>query len=266
MSRTTKFKCDKCVSFFTSKVGLNYHISKNVCEKKSSNFSCPACAKKFTSNKSLQNHCNYVCNFSMVDKVKCKLKNERLKNNKLKKENIALKKRENDVLKKNICNTITNSLTINVTPIVKFGEEDYKRLTIPEIVSSLNSGYYSVQKIIENMHFNDRLLEYQNVEFNSLNGTTCQIYNGKMWATADKGEIIGKLVSDKIDIVDQIIEANNEIYSKVRPHTKLVLADLVNNGYVPEKELEIKKSINGSIFDHTKYIQGKRKYELLNLK
>lgn len=268
--------CKKCNAKFSSISGLKYHSQNNVCAK-DKQFCCTNCIKKFSSHKSLMNHKRMCCPSSQKDivastkltekmrKMQDKLKEIRkdIKISKLEKETLKLKQKVEELENPQINNITINNITVTPpTPTVKFGSEDFSKLTDTELLSALNKGYYAAKKLIEVMHFNDRLREYQNLEFTSLYGNSCRVHNGIMWVTMDKNEIIDKLIYDKVDIIDQIVD-ENKIYNKVNKHTKNIILDLLKNGYSPNKEIEVKKSINNTVYDHTQHLRDKK--NLLNI-
>lgn len=242
------FPCSKCGKVLKSKQNLDYHIKNVVCRSKA--VACTHCEKLFSSSSSMHNHLkrcpkNDIININAMQN-QIKEMREEIEN---------LRKVSSTTINQLITNgSVTVNNTTNVIPLVKFGSEDVTRLTNEEILSALKKGYYATQKLVEVIHFNERLQEYQNLNFNCINGNSCSIFNGKMWETANRQEVLEKLIYDKIDIIEQIA-SDNKITIKLGKHTREVISNLITNGMTTDKELEVQKSLNNTIYDHSQYLK-----------
>lgn len=242
--------CIKCNKIFSTLRGLQYHINQKVCSKvKIEKTICSVCGKNFASSQSMYTHKKRYCDIKVEN---CEAKKEIIE---LKKQITKLKRINQQ--KVTINNTTNNTMSVQ---LVKFGNEDYTRLTRSEIFAALSKGYYAAQTLTELLHFNDNLLEYHNLNFNTLNGNSCSVFTGKIWETRNRKEILEKIVYDKIDIIDQISTDENyaEQYNKLKAHTQDVLKNLLSDGFNLEKTKEVQKSINTSVYDHSIHIKNSK--------
>jgi len=94
-----------------------------------------------------------------------------------------------------IINNTTNNTTNNIK--ISFGEEDIDELTKKDKKEILNSGYSSLIKLIELLHLNKDLPQYQNIKINNLKDKYAKIYdeNIKNFTTVGKRETIDSLIS-----------------------------------------------------------------------
>lgn len=255
----SKYLCKKCCKEFKDIKGMKYHFNNNVCEKKKE-YKCKYCDKLYIKYQSYWNHINNACkNRNMIVDLQCKIEDMEDKYSKLKEDSDKIKKIIDT--KEKSCNVINNTQnnTIIISNLVKFGSEDISVLTNDEILQSLKMGFYAMKGLINAIHFNDRIPEYQNVCFNSLNSNMCAVYDGTMWSTKNKKEIIEKLINDKIDLIDILSENNCEEFTKLRPHQRETIKTLLSEGLCPNKIKEIEEELGPYIYDKSKQLGIKRK-------
>jgi len=103
------------------------------------------------------------------------------------------------IVKPTTTNNTNNGTIINNTTNIKisFGEEDMDELTKKDKKSILNAGYSSLVKLIEMVHLNKDLPQYQNIKINNLKDKYAKIYddNTKNFTTVGKKETIDSLIS-----------------------------------------------------------------------
>lgn len=150
----------------------NPHNLHNMPHKTTQNICCKYCDKMFSRNDSMKRH---------VDKY-CKIKIELDKD----KQIIELKKEIKELKKSNknngstVINNINNG-TINNINVVQLGSENAdEALTKLEKQSIFKCGIYTmVPKLIEKVHCNKRLPQFQNVTNVNLQSKYCEKYDEK---------------------------------------------------------------------------------------
>ena len=213
-------------------------------------FLCEYCNKTFTRNDNLKKHLLNYC------KVKKELNNNQneLQNLKIEKmtEHIeTLQKQIGDLLsiiKTNPSETHTNShntnntnnanntnnsnntnngnITNNTIQIekIEFGKEDLTKLTDNFFINTLMNCYGAEipNKIIENIHFNPRLVENMNVFIADLSRNKAMVYDGKTWNVTTATEVVDNLLDkaviyceNKHDELREKIENNERQKKKI---------------------------------------------------
>ena len=107
----------------------------------------------------------------------------------------------------NIGNTTINNIKVEIiknTTICPFGEELKNGLVIGEdaIINILNKGFISPVYLIEYIHFNKELPQFQNIYTPALKDRYIRIHDGDKWIVKDKKEIMNTLVYKKTEILE----------------------------------------------------------------
>lgn len=234
--KAAKITCTKCNNTFSSKKSLQYHISKHVCET-GVDYVCEQCNKKFSSYSSLWNHRNKICKRD-ADSITFKRMQNEIDEMRLLIENTIIK----GTINNNIINNINNN-TVNINVLVKFGEEDISKIPPRILCQALNKGFYSINSLVEGVHFNAKMPQNHNVCFNNLKDQYGLIYDGTKWVTKNKEEIIDQLFDDKRFIIESI-DTTLEPYSKIQTAkltavTRLLEMD-VENDYIKQTKEEMR--------------------------
>jgi hypothetical protein len=149
-----------------------------------------------------------------------KKQNEQLniKNDELYNKNDELNKKIDEILKKNnksIINTTNNNTqnitnNINIVPykINPFGKETFKKLDRKEVLKIMtdtdNNGKFCFNRLIELIHFNNKLPENQNIYMNDYNRGLYMIHDGKEW----------NLRKDEEFIIFSVLEHVRDLYNE----------------------------------------------------
>ena len=209
----TNYICTKCNMEFIQNVHLKYHIDNNSCKKKS--YNCKFCNKGFTTNNSMYRHSKHSCKIKKEEYTKrdeifiklINLENENKELLKIKEENELLKKEIMSIKNYNITNnTINNGIINNNIVLIGCGKEDMTKIDKNEIFKSICSGFYSIIKLTDFIHFNPKYPEYHNVYISNIKDKYAMMYDGKEWTLTTKTELIDKLYEDKKNYIENNID------------------------------------------------------------
>ncbi len=188
--------------------------------------------------------------------------------NKIKENSKKYDNKIKEVINKNINNTVNNN-TINNTDnsikiiipsdkLVKFGEEDLTKIGHKDIINSLKNwqvtGYHVFLELLQLIHYNPKLPEYQNVYMTDRNREKFMSYDGKIWELNDLAlfettQHIEKLKNTFEEEFEEEIKINKSI-----KHTIDKLYKFTNKYYEGDdegnKNNEFIKLVNGQIMDY----------------
>ena len=237
--KTTSFLCEQCNKYFSRKDSLNRHLKK-----------CDGDKPKY---EELEN---------MYTKLKSDLLD--LMNKKYKIHHKTLKKlcKENNIeIDNSITNNITqtnsnnqinsNNTTIN---IIALGGEDIPYvLSKKEQLKILNSGYMSLNKLIEYVHFNDDYPQFQNIAITNLNNPYAYQYDEhkNKYIACKKEELIRDVIEFRmIDIDDFYKKYGNKLNDKMK---KVVqdLIDKMDDDNVNKLQLEKSEQVKIMIYNNS---------------
>jgi hypothetical protein len=163
---------------------------------------CSFCGKGYKTQRSLWNH---EQRFHALAKVSKKLK-EKAAELKKKEQSIAALKSTYPqpaiVNNTTINNTINNNITINI----KFGDEDIEKLSRAEIYKVLNSGYTALQTLIQLVHKNPRLPEFNNIKMTVPKNPLCRVHNGEKYVQQTKSSFFDQLLELRADDLSELHE------------------------------------------------------------
>ena len=184
-------KCLKCNKIFGCKSNYIRHINrKKPCDHVLVNPEniCQVCNKKFKDYSGLYKHMKKNnCSILIND---YKLENNVQNNNVNNIQNVQ-----------NIDKQINQTITIQNAKILKFGEEDLSHIKDDVYKKLLNSGFKSVPKFIEHVHFNTLNPDNHNIYISNLQNSYILIYDGEKWEIKDKDDVIEDLMQTKTELL-----------------------------------------------------------------
>lgn len=222
-----KVECPNCGKKFTLKSNMVYHMKKS-CKYKDNNIDDNVNTNdndntNDDNNDDINNDINNDINDGIMiknidDKKKMYEKISELQNEieKLKKENIKLKKNINNNLTNNLNNNVSNNGIINNLnnngiinngtmniSLVGYGKEDIGKIDKKEIINIFKNGFHSTLKLTDTIHFNPKYPEFHNVYISSMKNKYAMIYDGTDWTLVMKNELIDRIYDDKKDYIEE---------------------------------------------------------------
>ncbi len=187
--------------------------------------------------------------------------------NKLKEENNKLKK--NLIIQNTPQNITINNPTINNTinqnnlvVINPFGKEDLSHITLEDYKKYLNGFFPGFIKFIEKVHFDDNS-NNKNICITNLKSKYLSVHDGNKWITQDKNEVIGKLMNNKLNILNdkcEEFEESNKINEKIINNFEEFRTNYNND----ESKKYTKNKIISMIYDNKDKIKDKNKINKKN--
>jgi hypothetical protein len=101
----------------------------------------------------------------------------------------------------NINNSTNNTIILN-----NYGQEDTSHITDNMKMNLLKLPFDSIQKMIEQVHFNNKKPENRNIEIPNKKESIIKIYKNDNWSYRDKKEIIDDLIHMNYDRLDEYYE------------------------------------------------------------
>lgn len=101
----------------------------------------------------------------------------------------------------NTQNTVNNIQ--NNIKIIAYGKEDLSYISDENYRMILNKGFKSVPQLVEYIHFNENKPENQNIKINNMRDNHVLMFDGNNWQLGDRDEILGNLIDNKADILDE---------------------------------------------------------------
>ena len=200
-------------------------INKNICEH---------CKKIFTRKDSLNKHiinrCKNNKNNIIIDELK--EENNKLKELLLTKTKIISNIHNNTNIDKQTNINEQTNITIN------FGEEDIKRLTESEILTSLKSLSNCFQNFVKVIHLNDRLPEYSNILINNMRSDFGSIIEDGTLVTKNKNKIITDLITLRLEDIEEISNDYQNRLSKREFSYIVDMIDFLKNSYIETEDVD----------------------------
>jgi hypothetical protein len=163
-------------------------------------FKCDYCDKTFSTKAHKRRHELHKCkeNNDNVYKI---LNNQDAKIKILEKEKKELYRKIDELIKKvgdtNIQNNIENKIIIN-----SYGNEDLSHITDKIKDELLKIPYGAIPKLIETIHFNDKMPQNKNIKYPNKKENVVSVYQGDKWVFKDKNETINDLIDSKYCVID----------------------------------------------------------------
>lgn len=263
------YECEKCNKTFGKKYNYDKHLQRKfpcklvlpqnnseneeVASEEDKTFPCPTCGKDFTRRDNMLRHKkNGLCRMlgDLCDKMDAQTQKISELEEKLK----------NPQPSQHITNNI-NNLTINM---VSFGNEDFSKLSRPELVKIINSKYGAIRNYVETTHINDRLPEQQNVLISNLRSSECQVVENNRWVTKDVNEVIDEIIANGVNNIEKYLEEHDIHISQEKMDkltdllNKMQNRDYDDDDFVKRMKLEIKRLL----YDNRKRIKTKSRYKI----
>lgn len=233
-------KCDKCERVFSNNANLKYHVDHNSCKVGGEDrVKCEHCPRTFCNRQAMIRHAKNSCHMreeretgdDVLRKEIEKLRNELAEFKKTTyASNCGNSNREcsslhnegtmsddhrvinsNNIINTNSNNTNNTNIT-NVTHVtlVAYGYEDIERLGEQELLGIVGEGYSSVVKLVDKLHFNEELPEYNNLYIPSLKDKHARMYDGSDWVTISKGDFVDRIYDDKSILISNKYDEYHE--------------------------------------------------------
>jgi hypothetical protein len=231
---------------------------------------CFYCDTNFKRKDSLKRHMEIYCNKRkmlfdnknkiIIDNINTvnTINNDNKNNNEdddnnifdIKKELGELKKCIKDISKTNITNiqNTDNSkninIVVNIGDINTYGKEDLSHITDKDYKYYLSKFLPGLIKYIEDVHFSDKMPSNHNLCISKLDSKYISIYERNNWNARDKDEILKKIITKKMSILDKKCEELNK------------------NGIIEEQIVEKYNELFNTYYDGPEHTKQKFKDEL----
>ena len=184
--------------------------------KISKKFACDYCKNMFTTYAHKRRHESYYCKSN--DLIKLNKENHTLSilYNEKTKEVEKLEKRV-DKLTDKIGDTFYNTTcTNNNIKVNSYGNEDLSHITDEFKTEMLKLPYGAIPKMLEAIHFNDKVPENKNILMPNINKNIVKIKSGDKWVYKNKDEILKDMIDTKYLILDDHYDlvVGGEVLSK----------------------------------------------------
>jgi hypothetical protein len=240
---------------------------------------CVYCNKFFTRVDNLQRHLKERCkskkNHDELEKLKIRLSNIVVENEKFKKEIIELKHTNNNVtnmtnnisniLNKNQINNGTINNNVNVQ-LVQFGSENIDDIDSDEALTVYykSTGGNILSNVFKLVNLNENYPQNHNICISDLSREIVRIFNGKKFVVKKfknvEGEIMSKVIKNTYKLVDKIenddsIVLSSNIISKLRINNislRLINGDLpedIVRDEIREKDKLLKNNTDVVLFE-----------------
>jgi hypothetical protein len=196
---------------------------------------CEYCKKKYSRIDALNRHKMNYCK-----KKSNKIEELTEENIRLKEELLLTKRKDKTILKihnnTNIANNTNIEKQTNIT--INFGEEDIKRLTENEILTSLKSLSNCFQNFVKVIHLNDRLPEYSNILINNMRSEFGSIIEDGILVTKNKNKIITDLITLRLEDIEEISNDYQNRLSKREFSYIVDMIDFLKNSYIETEDVD----------------------------
>ena len=123
---------------------------------------------------------------------------------------------------KSILYTKTYLKPIYNNKVINHGTEDIKSFNLDEITKIINSGENCILYYLDFKHFNNRLLDQQNIIYSNFKSNTCKLYINDNWTTSLLNDVIPNLIKKSIDDIRFFCE---EYSTYINNQDKKILLD-----------------------------------------
>ncbi len=266
--------CKTCLKIFSRLSSLNRHINENRCKAKQLLDQQKENKEKIIDMLLLEEKIKKTfeseykkkieeLEIKKIEDIENKKRIEELEKTVLNLQSKLMKVQTKNVNKGNITNnninnniSNTNNGIVNNITVVKFGNEDYNKLNMDEILAIINKGSCAIQETIKMMHFNPRLPEYHNMYISDRKMNKALAFNGEQFSLVNTNDLLTNLIENKLDIIDKIKDKSG--YSEEQLNNIIVLIDKLNDDTIEQgvKELykKIKEDIKNILYNRKKVV------------
>ena len=166
--------------------------------KEGISFLCSYCSLPFKTFANKRRHelhrCKKVKSIGKSDTTKLELRE-------LKKHRKIMMNQIDELIKKAGNTTITNNTQNNIK-LNGYGNENLSFITDAFKTQLVKGPYGMIPKMIEHIHFNDKIPENKNISLPNKKENIIKIFSGDKWVFKNKNEVINELVDGKYFILD----------------------------------------------------------------
>jgi len=148
-----------------------------------------------------------------------------------------------------------------------FGNEDLSYISERDYIKILGSGFMSVPKLVENVHFDENRPENHNIYISNIRDNCIMIYDGKQWKLQDRCTIMNQLMDDKVTyLIDKFEQLGEKLSTNtIKKFQKFIdsYEDTEITDFV-KKELKFILYNNKSIIENTKQIIDRKILSIQN--
>lgn len=221
------FTCPQCEKILSSQQRLDYHMSKQVCQKQAIRHECPLCHKTFTSKRSMNYHISKTVCLKRPSNVVLKLKTVPPKDTTCTYKNSPIAPPDPTIVPSNPTITPSNPTIASSNPTIAsktidgtvhfpiaFGHEDRAKIhsqlgNIMKLII-IKHPFKSIQLLFNRIHNNTKIPEYHNVFINSDRSNYAMISNGKRFKRCLKKTVIDQIIENTRSILNQYAEDHND--------------------------------------------------------
>jgi hypothetical protein len=177
---------------------------------------CIRCDKTFSRLDSLKRH-QKTCKIDIIIELKEEINELKIKIN-----------NSNNKIINNNKNQINNGTIINNNIKVSFGYENIDDLSKKDQLKILNSGYMSLINLIDKLHLNPELPQYNNILVTNLKDKYCKIYDDEInkYKTINKKEMIDNIITLRTNNLKEIYNKYNNKNNKMHQFVLLLIEKL----------------------------------------
>jgi len=203
------------------KVENSINSAKNL-KKYNKIYECEFCSKEYSSSSNLRRH-QKICkekknDNSLIEMIKHMEKMHKEQIDKIEVENEGLKKTIETLINKvgNTTNNTTNITQNNNIVLNCYGNEDISYITDLFKTCLLKIPYTMIPKLIEEIHFNKKYPENQNIILPNKKEPYVKVYSDQKWIYKDRKETVKNLIDKNYCIIDTFFEdsGKNKLESK----------------------------------------------------
>ena len=189
----TFHECERCNKLFTHKGNYTHHINRKI--------------KCIENNNVIKNNLH---NKKIINEVKYDIKIKKIPLSIVKiinKKNLEILQLK---MEQSILLNIKNENTNNKSYINAFGFEENIHIDAELYDKTIKTPYNGILELIIHYHFNENMKENMNIRVLNKSSNYLEIFNGRIWITKYKDDVINELIISKKKIVDDYCN-NNEI-------------------------------------------------------
>ena len=251
-----EYKCTDCNKLFTRKYNLDRHTDGR-CKKAKENKKIEVLEKKI-------DKLTDIIKELKEDNINTEIVSNNIsKNNTTNSHNMINSNNVNNTADTIVNNTVDTIVNNNIQ-LVKFGEEDLKKIAF-EAIKYMN-GYEGFYNLIKDTHFNEEVPENHNIYVSNSKFKNACVYDGERWLLRNLDEVRGELIEKKYDFLcDRFDTLKGE--SKISSSMEKKFMRFCKNysELTGKQEKDFKNSIDLILYNNRDLPKkGRKKFEKLN--